>query len=72
MHHTVADLPRPVRQKKLSLKHLHALDEALANDDEISTPELRSMLEEVYNVKVSPTTIQRAKKDLGIILHVPS
>ena len=51
-HHTVTDLPRPVKQKKLLLEHLQATDEALTNDDEISTLELCSMLEEGYNVKV--------------------
>jgi len=64
-YHTINDLPRPVQTKKLSLVHLRALDEALANDDEISTSELRSMLKEVYNLKVSSSTVQRAKKDLG-------
>ena len=67
-HHTVADLPRPPKQKKLSLEHLQAVDEALANDDEISTAELCSMLEDDYGVKVSAGTIQRAKKALGTII----
>ena len=65
IHHTVADLPRPLQPKKLSLEHLKALDEALSNDDEISTTELCSMLKEVFRLKVSPATVQRAKKDLG-------
>jgi len=57
-YHTVTDLPRPLQTKKLSLAHLQALDEALANDDEISTSELRSMLKEIYGLKVSSSTVQ--------------
>ena len=45
-------------------------DEALANDGEVSTSELCSMLKEVFRLKVSPSTVQRAKKDLGSYTHM--
>ena len=71
IHHTVTDLSRPLQPKKLSLEHLKALDEALANNDEVSTTELLcSMLKEVFRLKVSPSTVQRAKKDLGSYTHM--
>jgi len=44
---TVADLPRSPPPKKLMLVHLQVIDEALAQDDEISTPELCALLNEV-------------------------
>jgi len=48
------------------LVHLQVIDEALAQDDEISTPELCALLNEVEGgEKVSISTVQRAKKDLG-------
>jgi len=63
---TVADLPRPPPPKKLTLLHLQVIDEDLAQDDEISTPELCALLHEVEGgERVSISTLQRAKKDLG-------
>ena len=60
----ITDKLRPVKQQKLSLEHLPLIDATLDQDDEISTPELRSKLREA-GVNVSISTIQRAKKNLG-------
>ena len=62
----VLDLKPPPPPKKLALKHLQIIDNALAQDDEMSTPELRTLVNNAEGgVKVSISTIQRAKKDLG-------
>lgn len=64
-HGVISDLPRPVKPRKLSPEHLVMIDDAVAQDDEISTPELQAMLQEV-GVHVSISTIQRAKTQLGL------
>ena len=65
----ISDLPRPVRPKKLSPEHLIMIDDAVAKDDEISTSELRAMLQEA-GVHVSISTIQRAKRQLGLFYYI--
>ena len=62
---SVVDRPRPPSlAKKLQLRHLVMIDEALAEDDEMTNAELREMLREA-GVMVSLSTIQRAKRHLG-------
>ena len=61
----ISDLPRPVKPRKLSPEQLVMVDDAVAQDDEISTPELCAMLQEA-GVHVSISTIQRAKRQLGL------
>ena len=60
----ITDRLRAVQPHKLSLEHLQVIDEALEQDDEISTPELCAKLQDV-GVTVSISTVQRAKRDLG-------
>ena len=61
----IADKIRPpAKTKKLELEHLCLIDEALDEDDELSTNEIRSKLRKV-GVVASLSTIQRAKKYLG-------
>ena len=63
---TVADRFRARgHTKKLQLQHLVLIDEALENDDEISSSDLCKMLKEECGIVVSKGTIQRAKKHLG-------
>lgn len=64
LHGTILDLPRPVPPGKLSLEHLKMIDNALEQDDETSTAELRAMLREA-GVRVSLSTVQRTKRKLG-------
>ena len=56
--------PTPI-PSKLQLKDMYLLDEALANDDELSTRELQGMLQDNNGTVVSISTIQRAKQHLG-------
>ena len=63
-HGTILDMPRPVQPGMLSLEHLKIIDSALGQDDETSAVELRELLREA-GVKVSVSTIQRAKRKLG-------
>ena len=43
----------------------NSLDEALDKDDEISSDDLRKMLQEKAGILVSISTVQRAKNHLG-------
>lgn len=60
----ITDELRLAQPRKLTSEHLQLINEALEQDDEISTPELRAKLQEI-GVNVSISTIQRAKRELG-------
>ena len=63
---TIADRIRPRSLgRKLQLEHLHLIDEALDKDDEISSVDLRKMLQEKAGILVSISTVQREKNHLG-------
>ena len=63
---TIADRIRPRSlRRKLQLEHLRLIDEALDKDDEISSVDLRKMLQEKAGILVSISTVQRAKNHLG-------
>ena len=47
------------------MEHLRLIDEALDKDDEISSVDLRKMLQEKAGILVSISTVQRAKNHLG-------
>ena len=65
----IADRVRlPAVPAKLQDADLLMIDEALADDDELSTQELHSMLLEA-GTNVSISTVQRAKKNLGDLMH---
>ena len=64
LHGTILDMPRPVQPGKLSLEHLKIIDSALEQDDETSAVELHGLLHEA-GIRVSISTIQRAKRKLG-------
>ena len=71
---SVADRKRtPSTPKILQPEHLHFLDEALAENDELTARQLRDMLEERWpELKVSICTIKRARKhNLGWIRTRP-
>ena len=63
---TIADRIRPRSLgRKLQLEHLCLIDKALAKDDEISSVDLRKMLQEKAGILVSISMVQRAKNHLG-------
>ena len=63
---TIADQIRPRSLgRKLQLEHFRLIDEALDKDDEISSVDLRKMLQEKAGILVSISTVQRAKNHLG-------
>ena len=67
---SIVDLKRkPSTPRILRAEHLKFIDDALAEDDELTARRLRNMLEEKWpGLKVSITTIKRALKyDLGWI-----
>ena len=51
--------------RKLQLELLRLIDEALDKDDEISSIDLRKMLQEKAGILVSISRVQRAKNHLG-------
>ena len=58
----IADRIRPQSlERKLQLEHLRLIDEALDKDDEISSIDLRKMLQEKAGILVFISTVQRAK-----------
>jgi len=59
IHGVVSDLPRLAKRRKLSLQHLKFIDEAITEDDEISTSDLHGLLQEA-GLNVSLSTVQRA------------
>ena len=62
----IADRIRPRSLgRKLQLEHLRLIDEALDKDDEISSVDLRKMLQEKAGILVSISTVQHAKNHLG-------
>ena len=61
-YEVIIDLPRPVAPELLTM-----INDAVAQDDEISTPELRAMLQEA-GAQVSISTIQRAKRQLSMFI----
>ena len=63
----ISDLPRPLKETILSPELLMMIDDAVAQDDEISTPELRAMLQEA-GVQVSISTIQQ----IGYVYNLTS
>lgn len=68
LHGVVSDLPKRAKQKKLSLQHLKLIDEAITEDDEVSNSDLRALLLQRAGVRISLSTIQRAKRRLGLYI----
>ena len=68
---SVVDRNRKSAPRILCTDQLKFMDEALANDDELTARRLRSLLEQRWpELKVLLTTIKRARKDdLGWIAH---
>ena len=69
---TIADLPRGRRARKLSREQIQFVDDSLATNDELTSRQLRMMLEDRWpDVKVSLSTVKRARKHLGWIATKP-
>ena len=69
---TVADLPRSRTPGKLSHNQLVFIDNVLADNDELTARQIHDLLEDQWpEVKVSLSTVKRARKDLGWIATRP-
>ena len=63
---TIADRIRPRSLgRKLQLEHLRLIDKALDKDDEVSSIDLRKMLQEKAGILLSISTVQCAKNHFG-------
>ena len=63
---TVADLPRRTIQPKIGKEQLIFIDEALAENDELTARLLRDMMIAKWpNLEISLSTIKRARKFIG-------
>jgi len=65
---SIHDLPRGNR-KKLNVQHYCFIDEVLSQDDEVTCTQLHEQLHN--DISVSPSTVKRAKKDLGWVSSTP-
>ena len=62
-HHTIRDLPRRAKPKKLSEDMTTSMDNMLKDNDEMTARQTRSRLvEEFEGLKVSLSTVKRARK----------
>ena len=69
---TVVDLPRRRPAPRLSKEQLRCIDNSMASNDELTSRQLRVILEDRWpDVKVSLSTVKRARKDLGWIATRP-
>ena len=70
---TVIDRQNKTEPKVLNSEHLHFIDDAMADNDELTARRLRDLLEEeLPGLKVSIAIIKRVRKhNLGWILSHP-
>ena len=68
----VADMPRAKREKLLNDEHYRVIDIALSQNDELTTRQLHSLLLECFpGLRVSLSTVKRARYDLGWVVTSP-
>lgn len=71
-HGCVADRPKAGLPRKLKEEQYLYIDNAMADNDELTARQLRTLLEDRWpETKVSLTTIKRARRDLGWIATRP-
>ena len=69
---SIANIPRARPAKKLGREQCVFIDEALADNDELTSRQLRGLLEERWpGIEVSLSTVKRARKELGWIATRP-
>ena len=72
VHGIVGDLPRPQRARILTDKQLIFIDEALADNDELTARQLRGLIQDKWpETSVSISTIKHARKNLGWVATRP-
>lgn len=70
--HTILDLPKQKRSKRLTSDMLEMIDQLLNGNDELNARQLRSLLVEKYpSLKVSLATIKRERKKKGWVCTRP-
>ena len=68
----VRDIKRAPRQSILKDEHYQFIDEAMERNDELTAYNLWSRLKEAYpNLRLSVSTVRRARKDLGWVSTKP-
>ena len=68
----ISNTSKQPREKEIGEEQRLAIDEALAANDELTARQLRDMLEERWQgIKVSISTVKRARKHLGWITTCP-
>ena len=71
-HHTIRDLPRRAKPRKLSEDMTTLMDNMLKDNDEMTARQTRSRLvEEFEGLKVSLSTVKRARKAKGWVCTRP-
>ena len=71
-HRTCEDLPRRRRQQKITAEMRHMIEEALINNDELTSRGIKSLLTARWpELQVSIPTIKRVRKRLGWVCTRP-
>ena len=71
-HHTILDLPRKKRDRKINEFMLEAIETSLMENDELTARHLKEQLLETWpSLNVSLTTIKRARKEKGWVSTRP-
>ena len=72
-HHTIRDLPRRAKPKKLSEEMTTLMDNMLRNNDEMTSRQIRSRLVEEFQSlnRVSLSTVKRARQVKGWVCTRP-
>ena len=69
---SVLDRPRRVGSKILKDVHYRLIDQALADNDELTSRQLRTMLCSKYpDLSMSISTVERARRELGWVVTTP-
>ena len=69
---SVADRPRRSRARLLSREHYNLIDQVLISNDELTTEQIHGLLLQKFpDLKVSISTVKRARYDLGWVASNP-
>ena len=71
-HHTILDLPRKKRDRKINEDMLETIETLLTENDELTARHLKERLSETWpSLNISLTTIKRAQKEKGWVSTQP-
>ena len=70
--HTISDLPRRKRSRKITMEMAQLIDDMLKDNDELTARKVRSNLEERFpHLRVSIATVKRVRRENGWVCTRP-